>query len=166
MIIRNELESDVEVIFEVTRKAFENHPHSDHVEQLIVNALRAKRALTVSLVAEVEGKVAGHIAFSPVAISDGSLDWYGLGPVSVLPGHQKQGIGQALIREGLAQLKALGARGCVLVGAAEYYARFGFRNIPALILDEIPQIYFLALPFGGYQPRGTVEFHPAFSARK
>jgi len=166
MIIRNELGSDVEVIFEVTRKAFENHPHSDHIEQFIVNTLRASRALTLSLVAEVEGKVTGHIAFSPVAISDGSTDWYGLGPVSVLPKHQKRGIGKALIREGLAQLKTLDARGCVLVGAAEYYARFGFRNIPALILEEIQQIYFLALPFGENLPRGTVEFHQAFSARE
>ena len=58
-------------------------------------ALRAAEALTVSLVAELDGRVIGHIAFSPVAISDGTQDWYGLGPVSVLPEYQRQGIGEA-----------------------------------------------------------------------
>jgi putative acetyltransferase len=75
MIIRNELESDFEAISTVTKAAFENHPHSNHTEQYIVNALRAANALTVSLVAEVGGKVVGHIAFSPVTISDGSQNW-------------------------------------------------------------------------------------------
>src|SRR3990172_2019973 len=124
MIIRNERESDVGVISEVTKEAFENHPHSNHTEQFIVDALRAANALTVSLVAEVDGKVVGHIAFSPVTISDGSQNWYGLGPISVLPECQKQGIGKSLIDEGLSLLKALGAKGCVLVGEPKYYERF------------------------------------------
>jgi putative acetyltransferase len=97
MIIRNERESDVEAISDVTKAAFENHPHSQHTEQFIVNALRVANALTISLVAEVDGKVVGHIAFSPVTISDGSHNWYGLGPISVLPECQRQGIGKSLI---------------------------------------------------------------------
>jgi putative acetyltransferase len=121
MIIRNELESDFEAISAVTKAAFANHPHSNQTEQFIVNALRAANALAVSLVAEVDGKVVGHIAFSPVTISDGSQNWYGLGPVSVLPGFRKQGIGKFLIHEGLSLLKALGAKGCVLVGDPKYY---------------------------------------------
>ncbi len=165
MIIRNEKESDVEAISEVTKTAFENHPHSENVEQFIINALRKSKALTVSLVAEVEGEVIGHIAFSPVTISDGSEGWYGLGPISVLPEFQRQGIGKALVQEGLARLKALGAKGCVLVGDSAYYQRFGFRNLPDLILDEIPQRLFLALPFDKNSARGTVVFHPGFSAR-
>ena len=75
MIIRNETESDVEAIFQVTKAAFADHPHSHQTEQFIVNALRAAQALSISLVAEVDGKVVGHIAFSPVAISDGSSNW-------------------------------------------------------------------------------------------
>ena len=70
----------------------------------------------MSLVAEVDGRVVGHIAFSPVAMSDGTNHWYGLGPVSVLPQCQRRGIGKALIQEGLARLKELGAKGCCLVG--------------------------------------------------
>jgi putative acetyltransferase len=164
MIIRNELESDFEAISAVTKAAFANHPHSNHTEQYIVNALRAANALTISLVAEVGGRVVGHIAFSPVTISDGSQNWYGLGPISVLPEFQKQGIGKSLIHEGLSLLKALGAKGCVLVGDPNYYERFGFRNLPDLILDGVPQEYFLALTFEQNRARGVVVFHQGFTA--
>lgn len=164
MIIRNEIESDVEAIYDVTKAAFENHPHSQHTEQFIVNALRAANALTISLVAEVGGKVVGHIAFSPVTISDGSNSWYGLGPVSVLPEFQRQGTGKSLVQEGLSLLKTLGAKGCVLVGDPEYYERFGFRNFPDIVLDGVPQEYFLALPFDKNKVQGVVEFHQGFSA--
>jgi len=165
MFIRNALESDVEVISEVTKAAFENHPHSEHTEQFIIHALRAGKALTLSLVAEAEGKVVGHIAFSPVTISDGSQNWYGLGPISVLPEFQKKGVGKSLIHEGLSRLKTLGARGCVLVGEPRYYERFGFRNSPDLILEGVPQEYFLALPFEKSATRGAVVFHPGFAAK-
>ncbi|HTY25819.1 MAG TPA: N-acetyltransferase [Desulfomonilaceae bacterium] len=164
MVIRSETESDVEIIFEVTKAAFENHPYSKHTEQYIVNALRASNALTISLVAEIGGRVEGHIAFSPVTVSDGSHDWYGLGPVSVLPECQKRGIGKSLIHKGLSLLKALGAKGCVLVGDPKYYQRFGFEVLPDLILDGVPQENFLALPFDKNRPQGIVVFHEGFSA--
>jgi len=101
--------------------------------------LRAAGALTISLVAEAGGKVVGHIAFSPVTISDGSLNWYGLGPISVLPAYQQQGIGKALMREGLLRLKALGANGCVLAGDPGYYERFSFRSFPELNHEGVPR---------------------------
>ena len=164
MIIRNELESDVGPISSVTKAAFESCPYGNHTEEFIVNALRAANALTVSLVAEAGGKVVGHVAFSPVTISDGSQNWYGLGPISVLPEFQKQGIGKSLIHEGLSLLKALGAKGCVLVGEPKYYERFGFRNIPDLVLDGVPQEYFLALPFEKNETHGVVVFHQGFAA--
>lgn len=102
IVIRDETESDAAVIAQVTVAAFETLEISHHTEQFIVEALRSARALTLSLVAEIDGRVVGHIAFSPVAISDGTKDWYGLGPVSVLPEYQRRGIGKALIQEGLA----------------------------------------------------------------
>ena len=80
MNIRKEKKSDIKAIFEITKQAFENHLVSQGTEQFIINALRKDNALTISLVAEIEGKVVGHIAFSPIAISDGSCDWYALGP--------------------------------------------------------------------------------------
>jgi putative acetyltransferase len=165
MIIRPERASDLDAIFAVTKAAFENHPISNHTEQYIVNALRAAKALSLSLVAEVNGKVVGHIAFSPVTIADGSRNWYGIGPVSVLPAFQKKGCGKALINEGLARLKASGAQGCLLVGDPKYYERFGFRNLPSLSLTGVPPENFLGLPFGKHIPHGAVTFHQAFSAK-
>ena len=164
MIIRNEKKSDIEAISEITITAFKNCPHGNHTEQFIINALRAANALAVSLVAEIEGRVVGHIAFSPVTISGHSCDWYGLGPVSVLPEYQKQGIGKSLINEGLRLLKASGAQGCVLVGDPRYYERFGFRNLPDLILEGVPKENFLALPFEEDKTHGVVVFHEAFKA--
>lgn len=114
--LRPEMDSDVNAITDVTVAAFKNLEVSDHTEQFVVTALRAAKALTVSLVAELDGRVIGHIAFSPVMLSDGTPQWFGLGPVSVLPEFQRQGIGKALIEEGLSRLKGINARGCCLVG--------------------------------------------------
>jgi putative acetyltransferase len=104
----------------------------------------------VSLVAEVDDRVVGHIAFSPVTISDDTANWYGLGPISVLPEPQRQGIGKALMVEGLTRLKNLEAGGGCLVGHPEYYRKFGFDNLPDLALEGVPQ--------------GKVAFHEAFTA--
>jgi len=164
ILIRPETTADIDAISAVTEAAFRNHPHSKQTECFVIHALRKADALTVSLVAEVDGKVVGHIAFSPVTISDGSTGWYGLGPVSVLPELQRQGVGKALVREGLARLKTSGANGCLLVGEPAYYKHFGFKHFPKLLLEKIPPQYFLALPFGKTVPRGTVTFHDGFNA--
>ncbi len=164
IVIRNETDDDVSAITEVTVVAFKTLAISNHTEQFIIEALRAADALTVSLVAEVNGRVAGHIAFSPVTISDGTPNWYGLGPVSVLPEHQRQGIGKALIQEGLSRLRDLNARGCCLVGHPDYYRKFGFRNISGLVHEGVPQEVFFALSFGGQPPQGAVTFHEGFKA--
>jgi putative acetyltransferase len=163
--IRNETESDVNAIAEVTRKAFETLAISNHTEEFIIEALREAKALVISLVAEADGKVVGHIAFSAVTISDESLGWYGLGPISVLPELQRQGIGKALIHEGLSLLRALGAKGCVLVGDPGYYERFGFRSPSNMVIGGVPQQYFLALPFDGNKSHGAVMFHEGFNAK-
>jgi putative acetyltransferase len=164
IVIRNEMDDDVSTITEVTIAAFKTLAISNHTEQFIIEALCAADTLTVSLVAEVNGRVIGHVAFSPVTISDGTPNWYGLGPVSVLPEHQRQGIGKALIWEGLSRLKDLNARGCCLVGHPDYYKKFGFRNIPGLMLEGVPQEVFFTLSFDGHTPQGTVTFHEGFKA--
>lgn len=164
VIIRDETAADYDAITDVTVAAFNTLEISNHTEQFVVKALRAAGVLTVSLVAEAEGRVVGHIAFSPVTISDGSADWYGLGPVSVLPELHRQGIGKALVNHGLARIKALGARGCCLVGHPEYYRKFGFRNMPELVHDGVPPEVFLCLPFDNSTAQGTVSFHEGFLA--
>jgi len=164
MIIRKETTSDIEAITQVTIAAFKTLTISNHTEQFIIKALRAAGALTLSLVAEIDGRVVGHVAFSPVIISDGTTGWYGLGPVSVLPDYQKQGIGKALINKGLSLLKDMGGEGCALVGDPNYYKRFGFKNYPELIHEGIPQEVFLVLPFTEKIPKGIVVFHEGFKA--
>lgn len=162
--IRSETKNDIEAITEVTIAAFKTLEISNQTEQFIIEALRAADALTISLVAEVDGRVIGHIAFSPVTISDGTQGWYGLGPVSVLPEYQRQGVGKALIQEGLSRLKGMQARGCCLVGHPEYYKKFGFENIPGLIHEGVPPEVFFALSFDGTLPQGIVTFHEGFKA--
>jgi putative acetyltransferase len=164
LVLREETIADFDAITEVTIAAFKNLPVSNHTEQFIISALRDADVLTISLVAEIDSRVVGHIAFSPVIISDGTKDWYGLGPISVLPEYQKQGIGKSLINEGLSLLKQLDGQGCALVGDPNYYKRFGFRNYPELIHEGIPQEVFLALPFNEKVPKGTIEFHEGFLA--
>ena len=129
LLIRNEKSEDYRAISEVTIAAFEKMEISNHTEQFIIEALRSAKALSVSLVAEVEGCIVGHIAFSPVIMSDGTKKWYGSGPVSVHPDFQRKGIGKALIREGLSHLKDLKAKGCCLVGHPQYYRQFGLRML-------------------------------------
>lgn len=164
MTIRNETNDDIAAIAEVTVAAFRDLEISNQTEHFIIDALRAAEVLSLSLVAEVDGRVVGHIAFSPVTLSDGTPDWYGLGPVSVLPRVQRRGIGQALVREGLSRLKRMQARGCCLVGHPEYYRRFGFENCPQLVLEGVPPEVFFAVSFEGTLPRGTVAFHAGFGA--
>ena len=164
IVIRCERDGDIDAIAEVTAAAFETLEISNQTEQFIIEALRAAGALKVSLVAELDGRVIGHIAFSPVSISDGTKNWYGLGPVSVLPEFQRQGVGKALIREGLSRLKEMGAAGCCLVGHPEYYIKFGFQNTPGLVLEGVPPEVFFGLSFEGRIPRGSVAFHEAFMA--
>lgn len=147
IVIRSETNDDIGAIAEVTVAAFQTLAISNHTEQFIIEALRAARALAISLVAELGGRVIGHIAFSPVTILDGTRDWYGLGPVADLPEYQRQGIGKALIREGLLRLEGRHARGCCLVGHPDYYRKLGFDSMPGLIHEGVPPEVFLARPF-------------------
>ena len=163
-IIRHETSADIKAIADVTAKAFRTVAISNQTEPFIIEALRGADALTLSLVAEIEGKVVGHVAFSPVTISDGTRNWYGLGPVSVLPENQRQGIGSALIRKGLSILQGLGGQGCCLVGDPNYYKRFRFQTISALVHEGVPPEVFLALPLGEFVPTGVVTFHEGFRA--
>ena len=164
IVIRDEGKDDYAMISEVTIAAFETMEISNHTEQFIIEALRSANALTISLIAEVNDRVVGHIAFSPVVMSDGTKDWYGLGPVAVHPDFQNKGIGKALIREGLSRLKNFKAKGCCLVGHPQYYRQFGFKNVEGLIHEGIPQEVFFVLSFDKHIPQGEVVFHEGFQA--
>ncbi|MBW8282722.1 MAG: GNAT family N-acetyltransferase, partial [Rhizobium sp.] len=111
MRIRPESAGDEAAIGALTAAAFDGHPYSDGSEPLIIERLRRLDMLALSLVAEDEGEIVGHVAFSPVTLSGGEGGWYGLGPISVAPGRQRGGIGSTLIKTGLAKLEAQGASG-------------------------------------------------------
>lgn len=166
LIIRPEAKDDIPAIEAVTVSAFLNAPHTDHNEQFILAGLRDAGALTISLVAEMQGTLVGNVAVSPVSLSDGSLGWFGLGPVSVSPEWQGLGIGSELVREVLKRLAGQGAAGCVVLGDPSYYQRFGFANAPNLVLPDVPPEYFMARSFGVSIPSGTVTYHPAFYMTK
>lgn len=160
--IRPERPGDEEFIRTVTSSAFLEAEHSDGNEAAIVDGLRKAGALTISLVAANDGNIVGHVAFSPVMI-DGVLDgWFGLGPVSVDPKCQREGVGSALIEAGLANLKRQGSKGCVVLGDPAYYRRFGFAVDPDLRLTGVPPEYFQRLAFDEQRRSGIVTYHPAF----
>ena len=166
MQIRAEQPGDIGAIRALTTEAFATAPHRSGTEAAIVDGLRAAGALTLSLVAVTgdgtDKALLGHVAVSPVTIDGADRGWFGLGPVSVRPGRQRDGIGSALIREGLGRLRENGAGGCVLLGDPAYYGRFGFAADPALVLEGVPPESFMRLAFGGDVPAGTVRYHAAF----
>ena len=163
MLIRPERPSDAAAIRAVTVAAFAASSYGHNGEAGIVEALRADGALTVSLVAEADGEVIGHVAFSPVAIGDAE-GWLGLGPVSVAPAWQGRGVGQALIREGLRMIAARGADGCVVLGDPGYYGRFGFESDPGLRYGGEASPYLQRLVFHGAPPRGEAAYHSSFAS--
>jgi len=163
MLIRQELPEDIKAIEELTAAAFKDKPYSDGSEQLIINRLRDADALSLSLIAEMDGRIVGHVAFSKVTINGEDQGWYGLGPISVQPALQKQGIGSKLIQSGLARIREMGARGSVLEGDPNYYNRFGFKSYPQLVYAGSPAPeYFMAFPFYEAVPNGKVEFNKPF----
>jgi putative acetyltransferase len=166
MIIRAETLADLPAIRSVVTAAFQDAPHSGGSEAAIVDALRKAGALAVSLVAQDEGAVVGHVAFSPVIVNGQDIGWYGLGPVAVLSANRQRGIGEALIRAGLARIEQRGARGCVVLGDPAYYGRFGFRSDPELRLADVPAEYFQRFVIDGEPPSGVVDYHPAFFERR
>lgn len=164
--IRDERERDAAAIRAITLAAFADMPYSQQTEAAIVEALRAAGALAVSLVAVEAGDVVGHIAFSCVTIDGAPAPGrYGVGPLSVRPDRQRRGIGSALMREGIARLRAQGGKGCVVVGDPVYYERFGFRAKPGLIVPGVSPQHIRFLDLEADWPSGVVAFHAGFAAR-
>jgi len=160
--IRPEQPGDEAAIYQITTDAFCGRPYAGGNEQDLVNRLRELGQLSLSLVALDTDRIVGQVTFSPVTLSDVSKPWFGLGPVSVTPERQGEGIGGQLIRRGLAELSERGALGCVLTGNPTYYQRFGFELAPENVPEpESPQFFQLKLLHAA-RAEGRFAFHPAF----
>jgi putative acetyltransferase len=164
MIIREERQGDAERIREVNLAAFETSTEAD-----LVDALRRQATPLVSLVAEDDANVIGHIVFSPVTLaSDPGLILMGLAPMAVVPSRQRQGVGSTLVREGLERCRRLDVAAVVVLGYPEYYPRFGF--VPAVRLSlrseyDVPEEVFMVreLRDGVFRGlSGTIRYHPVF----
>jgi len=166
LTVRAEAPDDQDAIRRVNRAAFPTA-----AEAQLVDALRREADPFVSLVAELDGDIVGHIAFSPVELdADRSLKLLGLGPMAVLPERQRQGIGSALVHAGCAQCRDTGAVALVVLGHPQFYPRFGFAPARRFGIDceyDVPDDAFMLLELvpGALSGRaGRVRYHPAFAS--
>jgi putative acetyltransferase len=185
--IREETPADVEAIHQLNVAAFKTD-----AEARLVDALRRGGALTLSLVAEVDGEVVGHIGFSPVTVTSTSTSTstsspspsleetvgasvgvsvgVGLAPIAVLPTYQRRGIGASLIQAGQSQLRSRNTPFCVVLGHADYYPRHGFLRAGTFGIRwerPVPEdIFFVQeLQTGGLEGvSGVVRFRPEFDS--
>lgn len=151
MEIRKEEPKDYAEIYEVVKRAFNSTECADGNEQDLVNALRTGDSYIpqLSLVAEKNGKIVGHIMFTKAKV--GTVDVLALAPLSILPEYQKKGIGAALIEEGHRIARQLGYRYSVVLGSEKYYPRFGY--VPATLFGiispfDVPDENFMAFNMG------------------
>jgi putative acetyltransferase len=143
LLIRNEQPADRKQVHEVNEAAFGRSDEAD-----LVDNLRTEGAILLSLVAELDGQIVGHILFSRMTVetAQGPVDAVSLAPIAVLPGHQGRQVGSQLVRRGLADLSALGERIVIVLGHKQYYPRFGFSSQQAANLSSpFPPDAFMAL---------------------
>jgi len=166
IVIRPEMTADIPAIRLVNERSFEQRTEAD-----LVDTLRQAGAITLSLVAVKDERVIGHILFSPVTIESAGSNFraVGLGPMAVLPNHQRKGVGSQLVRAGLDNCREAGHEIVIVLGHADYYPRFGFRPSKPLGIQwehDVPEEVFMIceLRNGALAGRqGTVKYHPAFN---
>lgn len=164
MKIRAEKDEDETAVRLVNESAF-----GTPAEANLVDELRRQVRPMISLVAEDEGKITGHIMFSPVVLSEHTdLKIMGLAPMAVSPEHQRKGIGSALVLAGLDACRSLGVGAVVVLGHPDYYPRFGFVSAARFGIvceyDVAEDVFMLMELEPGYMDgvSGLVKFHSAF----
>jgi putative acetyltransferase len=161
--IREERPGDIIAIREVNQRAFRQDEEGN-----IVDALRSNGAVLLSLVAALNGRVVGHIMYSPASIGD-EVTGAALGPMAVLPEHQRRGIGSQLVETGNAKLKDAGYPFIAVLGHAGFYPRFGFRPASTFGIRcewDVPDDVFMVLvldPAKMQDVRGLAKYRPEFS---
>lgn len=167
MLVREELPADREVIREINRQAF-----GGNAESRLVDQLRADGDIVLSLVAEIDGEVVGHILFSTLKAETegGSIKAVALAPMAVMPEFQERGIGSAMIERGLALCRERGYTVVVVLGHPDYYPRFGFSQAKAAVLKSpyselgAPYMALELVPGALEGVKGTLEYPAAFAA--
>lgn len=159
--IRQEAEGEEAAIADVVARAFEGKPYADDDDPKLVGRLRDAGALILSLVATHKGQIIGQVALSPATV--GEARYLCVGPLAVLPEHQREGVGSALMGHALGVAQAYGRDGVVVQGDLNYYSRFGFEVLPSVTYAGKGADYVQVLPFKG-TPSGEVRFHPVFRA--
>ncbi len=164
--IRPETKKDIAKIRNVNAAAFDTKAEAN-----IVDSLRKSSSPLISLVAESDGMIVGHILYSPVKLSgnNANLKIASLAPVAVLPERQNQGIGSALVEAGLRRCQSCGYKAVFVLGHPDYYPRFGF--VPASRFGikseyDVPDEVFLVkeLEKGAlFEYRGVITYHPIFA---
>ena len=161
--IRDEQPGDAVAVREVNRQAF-----GQDDEGRIVDALRDNGAASLSLVAVDSGAIVGHIMFSPLSV--GPVVGAGLGPMAVVPGHQRQGIGSRLVKAGIERLRSTGCPFIVVIGHPSFYPRFGFQPAAVYALtcewDVPPEVFMVNIlnPDVVGSLRGVARYRAEFSA--
>jgi putative acetyltransferase len=162
MFIRLEEPRDITTVQDVIRRAFAPMPFGDDNDQHLTNKFRAAGELSLSLVAEKDGVIVGHVALTPAVHESGAAGWFALGPLAVEPDLQRKGIGTALIAEAKVWLAGRGAAGCIVMGDTNYYPRHGFMPTPESAPPNEPAAYFMVLAMQRQIPPGRFAFHPLF----
>lgn len=166
MIIRRETKEDFNSIYEINKRAFKQENESKLIERIRVSKNFIPE---LSLVAEENGKIVGHILFSKIAIKgEKEYETLALAPMAVLPKFQKQGIGGKLIREGLNKARELGFDSAIVLGHKDYYPRFGFERASKWNIKcsfEVPDEAFMAIELNSgalVEKAGIVEYPEEF----
>ena len=171
--IRQEKKTDYSAVFELIENAFKDLEMSDHKEQFLVQRLRNSTAFVpeLSLVAEYEHEIIGHILLTKIRIKNDQSEFQSLAlaPVTVLPKYQKQGIGGMLIEEAHKKAKELGFKSVILLGHADYYPRFGYRKASEYGIKlpfDVPDEYCMVIELTENAlagVKGTVEYPKEFN---
>ena len=167
MNIRKEQASDIEKIWAINSEAFETDAEAN-----LVNALRDSGCTFISLVADIQNKLVGHILFTPVELTDNEnkLKILGLAPMAVLSQHQNTKIGSKLVNAGLEHCQSLGYDAVVVLGHPDYYPKFGF--VPSVKFGikseyEVPDEVFMVLelvPECLKNHAGVIKYHEVFNS--
>lgn len=165
MLIRPERAGEEQEIYNLTKRAFAPMPFGDEDDAGLTDALRESGDLFLSLIAEENSRIIGHLALSPVAITGTAARWMGLGPISVEPERQRQGIGSTLVQSAMTYCRTNEISGIALIGNPAVYGPMGFQSNHAFTYRDLSNQLVQYLTLSGSDPVGELTFAPALEGQ-